>query len=529
MANPTGTLTLSNGKTLEFEWVIPDGPSYPWVSNSEHENGPLTPMEAWMYGVAGPGVRRAWAEAGVVPLLPAFEEWQLAGPFQYLRIDEYPPDVAARLVPAWDALLARHGGSARRFWTEFCEPRIHEVCRQLAASVGTMPLRALAEAWGYGWHQTFTSVMAVFYPVGGLATMLAEAYGEAAMTHVQHMIQGGTNASQEIDAEVADLAALARAEPAVRMILESAGDDALARLRDQPAAARFLTAFDAFVASHATRSEGWVIDLPTWAERPEAPLALIRAQAMNAGTPAADLAAGATARREQAIAEALGQLPAGQHETVRGLLATLDGYVEVREGRAYRQMVLTGEARLALLRTGARLVREGRLDDAGDILFVDGDAVDMGTGDLRALAREGRAYHASFAGAEPPPMIGTPPPMPPPPVGAPNEVRGIGASSGRRTGRARVVRSSDEGDRLELGDVLVCKLTTPAWTPLFGIAGAVVTETGSPTSHPAITAREYGIPCVVSAFGALTKIQDGDLITVDGTLGVVAVVERAGR
>ena len=63
--------------------------------------------------------------------------------------------------------------------------------------------------------------------------------------------------------------------------------------------------------------------------------------------------------------------------------------------------------------------------------------------------------------------------------------------------------------------------TMPAWTPLFGIAAAVVTETGGALSHCAVVAREYGLPAVVGAYGATTVIATGQRITVDGERGIV--------
>ncbi len=78
---------------------------------------------------------------------------------------------------------------------------------------------------------------------------------------------------------------------------------------------------------------------------------------------------------------------------------------------------------------------------------------------------------------------------------------------------------------LESGDVLVCVMTSPAWTPLFAVAGAIVTDTGGILSHPAIAAREYGIPAVVGAKRATAAIPDGALVTVDGTAGTVTILE----
>ena len=73
------------------------------------------------------------------------------------------------------------------------------------------------------------------------------------------------------------------------------------------------------------------------------------------------------------------------------------------------------------------------------------------------------------------------------------------------------------------GDVLVASITTPAWTPLFAMASAVVTDIGGPLSHGSIVAREYGIPAVLGTGVATRRIHSGEVITVDGSAGVVVL------
>ncbi len=100
-------------------------------------------------------------------------------------------------------------------------------------------------------------------------------------------------------------------------------------------------------------------------------------------------------------------------------------------------------------------------------------------------------------------------------------VTGVPSSPGQARGPARLMRSVDDFARMRPGDVLVCRTTDPAWTPLFRLAAAVVTETGGLLSHAAIVAREYRIPAVVGAAHAMSQLDDGTPVCVDGTLGTV--------
>jgi len=71
------------------------------------------------------------------------------------------------------------------------------------------------------------------------------------------------------------------------------------------------------------------------------------------------------------------------------------------------------------------------------------------------------------------------------------------------------------------GEVLVAKVTAPAWTPLFTLAAAVVTDGGTLAAHASLVAREYGIPAVVGTGDATTRLRTGQLVTVDGSAGTV--------
>ncbi len=106
---------------------------------------------------------------------------------------------------------------------------------------------------------------------------------------------------------------------------------------------------------------------------------------------------------------------------------------------------------------------------------------------------------------------------------ASNMFKGIGASPGRVTGKACVIRGPEEFGQMKPGDILVAKITTPAWTPLFALASGIVTDVGGPLSHSSIVAREYGVPAVLGTGLATHRIRSGQRITVDGNGGVVTL------
>ena len=107
-----------------------------------------------------------------------------------------------------------------------------------------------------------------------------------------------------------------------------------------------------------------------------------------------------------------------------------------------------------------------------------------------------------------------------------NIIKGVGASPGQVTGSARVLRGPEEFGRMKQSEVLVAAITTPAWTPLFALASGIVTDVGGPLSHSSIVAREYGIPAVLGTGVATQRIQSEKLIKVDGSAGVVTLLEQ---
>jgi len=98
---------------------------------------------------------------------------------------------------------------------------------------------------------------------------------------------------------------------------------------------------------------------------------------------------------------------------------------------------------------------------------------------------------------------------------------GSAASPGTGTGEVKLLKSPKEISKIEEGDVLVARMTSPDYVPAMKKAAAIITDQGGQTSHAAIVSRELGIPCVVGTKNATKILKDGDIVTVDGKEGKI--------
>ena len=201
--------------------------------------------------------------------------------------------------------------------------------------------------------------------------------------------------------------------------------------------------------------------------------------------------------------------------------------VGLRESPKNLLIVVLGELREQLSRIGEELAKNGRIETADDIFFLDVSDVRRGLNGevLRDLVAERRkAYDIELRRRHIPRLLlsdGTELEAVAAAAHAGDgAMSGSPASPGRVTGAARVVLDP-VGAHLEPGEILVAPSTDPGWTPLFLTAGGLVMEMGGSNSHGAVVAREYGIPAVVGVPEATNLIETGQLVTVDGAAGVV--------
>ena len=216
------------------------------------------------------------------------------------------------------------------------------------------------------------------------------------------------------------------------------------------------------------------------------------------------------------------------------LLAETQRLVPIREEQTREFTIAWPAMRRAVLRIGEALAARGVITEAEDVFFLTrAEALAALDGDPMTVDVAGRrASREEQAKLVPPLLIGRVNRVLrsvwdsfPRQIGAVRSdralVSGAPASPGRATGAVRVIRGPQDFGQLLAGEILVAPLTAPAWTPLFSLAAAVVTDVGSAAAHASIIAREYGIPAVVGCGDATARLRTGMRVTVDGSTGNV--------
>jgi rifampicin phosphotransferase len=255
--------------------------------------------------------------------------------------------------------------------------------------------------------------------------------------------------------------------------------------------------------------------------------------------------AAAAARRETASRALLARLRGPRRRLFQRLLRPAQRFAPLREdalaavGRGWPVL------RRMLRELGRRLAAAGAIQQADDVFWLTHDELQSAAAALDAgeavaaypPVAERRVAWASQRRLTPPVYL---------PLGggmrvfgldwsrwlpartqqaAGSKIRGIGTSPGRVTGTARVLHGPEEFNEMRPGEILVARITTPAWTPLFALAAGVVTDVGGPLSHGSIVAREYHIPAVLGTGVATERIHSGQRVTVDGEVGTVQVID----
>lgn len=320
----------------------------------------------------------------------------------------------------------------------------------------------------------------------------------------------------------------------LRALATIAGEDQVARADVYagrlPANPEFTEAFEQFLATFGLRTGAGfgstaTIAEPTWREYRRPVLRLVAsymdspdAGAFAAAPPTTNVATlgRARARRYQQ------ELAAARAAT--GLLEDHNYYIEQMTG---------GLLRLAVMALAAALTRSGHLEAKNDVFFLYLNELISASQVPAELTRdrvvEHRHQHEVWARSDPPDELGGQEPgqlVLPSERPLPTEtglLQGVAASQGSVTARAHLALDEDSVPDVEPGEILVARNAGPLWSPVIPLLGGLVLDEGAILQHAALLAREYGVPAVFMTKQATSTIEEGAMVTVDGSAGTVRI------
>ena len=330
----------------------------------------------------------------------------------------------------------------------------------------------------------------------------------------------------QVNRDIALLAKMAQGDERLLSLLEKGGAAALSGLASFP---RFRESFERFLSLYGHRETTFDYYEPTWGEAPQVVLDLVHVVASAGPAEAGGRERDLLKRRVESIKFVLERTPEDLLPFADELVRLARQFSWLDDMEHFQTTRINPLVRKVIGSFGAHL----GLSQPHDLFFlakqeiegIDSDALPPR---CLELIRERKEQHLAARATEPEWAIGGKAPAPQDEEG--DVFKGVPGSPGTAEGEAYLVRGVEDFPNMPEGAVLVARTTNPSWTPLFYKCSALITESGGPLSHGAVTARELGIPAVMFIRGALKKFHNGQWLKVEGSLGVVRTSEdAAGR
>ena len=338
------------------------------------------------------------------------------------------------------------------------------------------------------------------------------------------------------------IATLIKAQPALyEAVIATPARRLMTVLRRRNDTGEVLEAIDTYLATYG--HQGYSLDFgePTQQEDPSAMFVTLKNMVQRADYDPAKHEAEATRKREKALAEIRELLEPFEYWQFRYRMWFAYQYYPMREESGFVLGTAWPALRRIAAELGQRLVDVGTLSEPDDLYFLTSDEIKpalaaRGLGkampEYLALTANRRELREARKRLHPP---GTIPEEASENPGvkfketqfknddSSDTLRGIPVSPGTITAPASRIMSAQEFDRMQPGSILVCPMTSPAWTQLFAHAVGLVTDSGGILGHGSIVAREYGIPAVVGTGNVTRRIESGQTLEVDGDAGTVVI------
>lgn len=289
-------------------------------------------------------------------------------------------------------------------------------------------------------------------------------------------------------------------------------------------------AFEQFLARHGHRAFR-ELDLrqPGWADDP-VPLV----ESMQAMTSAKLRGTSTRPARSTVPADGLGGAAPLRDAVLAGLARYARDAIRRREASKSLLVEVTHRFKRAYRRLGTLLARDGLLADAGLVFFLTHDELgrlalerDRTLSERAVLRRRAHEVQSTFEFPEV--FVGDAEPLEPDEqtrLAGDDELSGKPVCGGVVEGPARVVRSFEEAAGIEPGEILIVSQTDVGWSPYYSLVSGLATDLGSPMSHGAVVAREYGLPAVTNLRVATRTFRTGDRVRLDGDRGSLRRADR---
>jgi pyruvate,water dikinase len=560
--------SISGLRTLR----IPDDEDIFWFRDDLHQPYPISPLgmttiqkhHAWGYHVAAEETKLPPSKGGHVKILKG----RVFLGFEELKDGAEIGKRASEFGKLLDAL--------RDHWDEYYQRHIEEV-KQGLSFMGSVndgmsdadlhyALRRSEEINKRNWEIHFT----LMYPADALYFEFEAFCKENGLEEKDAtvMLKGLDTMATRTDQGLWELTKLAEEMGIGELFLKNDSRELLEKLEKDPKGTTWLVAFGKFLNVYGHRITAAHLDVifPTWMEDPTPVLETIKTylpkvrQGWNIKEERGKMIKESQAAADQFISK----LPREKQERFKKLLEVGRKIYQFQEDHGfYIDGASTARLHDVGMVCGRRLKQYGLLEHSTDVFFLNYNELEEV---MSGLVRNKNAaiYHYRRMVPctvkerewgwnqvkelqEAPLTLGVVPEKVTDPImikvfGMIDEVikagkveelkimdrfEGYPGAPGMVEGPARVITSFEDFPKLQQGEILVCPYTATAWTPLFPKIKGVITDTGGMLTHAAITAREYRIPAVVGTWRATKSVQNGDIIRVDGNLGIVEILKKA--
>lgn len=568
-------LCMSDRSISALRTLRPDSPfdrSIFWFRDDLHQPYPISPMgmttiqahHAWGYHVASEKIKLPTSKGAHVKI-------HQGRVYLGFAIIDDPKETATR-----ESEFIKLVEYCLDHWEDYYNEYIQEVTRNLdtVTAVNTeklLPehllehLKKAEEINRRNWEIHFT----LMYPADAVYFMFENYCGKHGWEEQQFilMLKGFDSIATQTDQELWNLTKLTEIYGIKDIIVNTGSDRVLEKLGKIEAALPWLDSFRQFLSVYGNRVVAAHLDVttPTWQEDPTPVLDTIKSYyaRMESGWDFDEAKQEVLRQKNRAIDDFEKILRGKKDKKIfRRLLKAAQAVYAFQEDHGfYIDQGSTAAMRNAIISCGRRLYEKSLIPNIEDVTFLTfyelAEVLD------RLVANETVAcYHYSALipdlvrerkrdaetaaiNADAPLTLGTVPEKMTDPIGTKvfgiidtilhpkgeknivERLEGFPGSPGVAEGRAKIVLNYQDFQKIESGEILICPYTGTAWTPLFVKIAGVVTDTGGMLTHAAIAAREYNIPAVVGTWNATNSISDGDLIRINGTAGVVEVLERA--